>query len=157
MPRKPRKIKKEPPKLDYKHNNIVIARMVNDMLKSGKRTHSEAICYGALDIIKEKTKQDALLVLDKAIKNVKPLLEVKPRRVGGATYQIPIEVKAARGIALAVRWILTFAKQRKGQPMCERLAAEIIDAANNIGSAVKKREDTHKMAESNKAFAHFRW
>ncbi|OGS46628.1 MAG: 30S ribosomal protein S7 [Elusimicrobia bacterium RIFOXYD2_FULL_34_15] len=157
MPRKPRKIKKAAPKTDYKYNSIVIARMVNDMLKQGKRSCSESICYGAMDIIKEKTKQEPMTVLDRAIKNIRPLLEVKPRRVGGATYQIPIEVKSARGIALAIRWLLTYAKARKGQPMSQRLAAEIIDASNNVGSAVKKREDTHKMAEANKAFAHYKW
>ena len=110
-----------------------------------------------MDIIKEKTKQEPMTVLERAMKNVKPLLEVKPRRVGGATYQIPIEVKHDRGIALAVRWLLMFAGSRKGKPMSERLAAELIDASNNTGSAVKKREDTHKMAEANKAFAHYRW
>ncbi|MDD5687354.1 MAG: 30S ribosomal protein S7 [Elusimicrobia bacterium] len=157
MPRKPRKIEKKPTKIDYKYNNIVVARIVNDMLKSGKRSHAESIFYGAMDIIKEKTKQEPITVLDKAIKNIRPLLEVKPRRVGGATYQIPIEVKSARGIALAVRWLLMYARQRKGRPMDERLATEIMEAANNTGSAVKKREDTHKMAEANKAFAHYKW
>ena len=157
MSRKARKIRKEPPKTDYKYNNVVIARIINDILKNGKRSHAESICYGAMDIIKEKTKQEPLSVLERAMKNVKPLLEVKPRRVGGATYQIPVEVKHARGIVLAVRWLLQFAKQRKGQPMSLRLATEIIDAANNTGSAVKKREDAHKMAEANKAFAHYKW
>ncbi|MBN1384925.1 MAG: 30S ribosomal protein S7 [Elusimicrobia bacterium] len=157
MPRKPRKIKKEPPKRDYKYNNVIVARIINDMLKKGKRSLAESIYYSAMDIIKEKTKQEPLTVLDRAIKNIKPLLEVKPRRVGGATYQVPVEVKSARGIALAVRWLLMYSKQKKGKPMNERLAAEIMDAANNIGSAVKKREDTHKMAEANKAFAHYRW
>ena len=122
-----------------------------------KAFYAETICYDAMDIIKDKTKQDPMTVLERAIKNVKPLLEVKPRRVGGATYQVPIEVKSERGVALAVRWLLTYAKARKGQPMSAQLSAEIIDASNNTGSAVKKREDTHKMAEANKAFAHYRW
>ncbi|MFA5778726.1 MAG: 30S ribosomal protein S7 [Elusimicrobiota bacterium] len=157
MSRKARKIKKEPAKPDYKYNSLVISRFIFDMLKCGKRSHAETICYDAMDIIKEKTKQEPMTVLERAIKNVKPLLEVKPRRVGGATYQIPIEVKHDRGIALAVRWLLMYAAGRKGKPMSERLSSEIIDASNNTGSAVKKREDTHKMAEANKAFAHYRW
>jgi len=157
MSRKARKIKKEPAKPDYKYNSLVISRFIFDMLKCGKRTHAETICYDAMALIKEKTKQEPIAVLERAMKNVRPLLEVKPRRVGGATYQIPIEVKHDRGIALAVRWLLMYAAVRKGKPFSERLAAEIIDASNNTGSAVKKREDVHKMAAANKAFAHYRW
>ena len=157
MSRKARKIKKEPAKPDYKYNSLVISRFIFDMLKCGKLSIAEKICYDAMALIKEKTKQEPMTVLDRAMKNVRPLLEVKPRRVGGATYQIPIEVKHDRGIALAVRWLLMYASSRKGKPMSERLSAEIIDASNNTGSAVKKREDTHKMAEANKAFAHYRW
>jgi len=157
MSRKPRKFSKEPAKPDYKYNNLVVSRFIYDMLKCGKKSHAETICYDAMDIIQEKTKQEPLTVLERAMKNVKPLLEVKPRRVGGATYQVPIEVKSERGVVLAVRWLLTYARAKKGQPMSARLAAEIIDASNNTGSAVKKREDTHKMAEANKAFAHYKW
>jgi len=157
MSRKARETKKKPAQPDYKYNSSVISRFVFDMMKCGKHSLAETICYDAMDMIKEKTKQEPMTVLERAIKNVKPLLEVKPRRVGGATYQIPIEVKHARGIALAVRWLLMFAGSRKGKPMSERLAAEIIEASNNTGSAVKKREDTHKMAAANKAFAHYRW
>ena len=157
MSRKKRKIRKEPAKPDYKYKSLVVSRIICDMLKCGKRSHAETICYEAMDIIKEKTKQEPATVLERAMKNVRPLLEVKPRRVGGATYQIPVEVKHARGVAIAVRWLLMYARNRKGKPMSERLAAEIIDASNNTGSAVKKREDTHKMADANKAFAHYRW
>ncbi|MEW6557503.1 MAG: 30S ribosomal protein S7 [Elusimicrobiota bacterium] len=157
MSRKAKKIKKEPLKPDFKYRNTIITRLVANLLKRGKRSHAETICYKTMDIIKEKTKQEPITVLDKAVKNVRPLLEVKPRRVGGATYQVPVEVKQLRGITIAVRWLLMYARQRKGKPMCERLALEIIDAFNNTGSAVKKREDTHKMAEANKAFAHYRW
>ncbi|MFH1541328.1 MAG: 30S ribosomal protein S7 [Elusimicrobiota bacterium] len=157
MSRKSKKIKKEPAKPDYKYNSLIVSRFIYDMLKCGKKSHAEAIYYGAMDIIKQRSKQEPMTVLERAIKNVKPLLEVKPRRVGGATYQIPIEVKHARGIALSVRWLLMYARQRKGKSMAERLALEITDAANNTGSAIKKREDSHKMAEANKAFAHYRW
>lgn len=127
------------------------------MLK-GKKSVAERIFYQSLDLATEKLgEKDVLKILDKVLDNVKPLLEVKSRRIGGATYQIPVEVNPNRRISLAMRWIVNFARERKGQPMWKALAAELIDAYNNTGSAVKKREDTHKMAEANKAFAHYRW
>jgi len=157
MSRKPKKIKREPVEPDYKFKNINASITINNLVKMGKLTKAESIFYDAMDFIKEKTKQDPITVFDKAVKNVKPLLEIKPRRVGGATYQVPVEVRHSRGVSLALRWILLFARQRKGQPMYERLANEIIDAANNTGNAIKKKEDTHRMAEANKVFASYRW
>jgi small subunit ribosomal protein S7 len=126
-------------------------------MKSGKKSVAEKIFYGALDIIKDKTGSDPLKVFKTAVDNVKPVLEVKPRRVGGATYQVPMEVKPQRRIALALRWIATYARARKEKTMKERLAAELLDAYNNTGSSIKKKEDTHRMAEANRAFAHYRW
>jgi len=157
MSRKPKKIKREADEPDYKFHNINATITINNLLKMGKLTKAESIFYDAMDFIKEKTKQEPITVFDKAVKNVKPLLEIKPRRVGGATYQVPIEVRHSRGVSLALRWILLYARQRKGQPMFERLANEIIDAANNTGNAIKKKEDTHRMAEANKVFASYRW
>jgi len=123
----------------------------------GKKTKAEKIVYGAFDILKEKLNQDPMEILDKAINNARPLLELKPRRIGGATYQVPVEVKKDRGTEIGLRWMRDYARARKGKPMKERLAIEIMDAYKNEGSAIKKREDTHKMAEANKAFAHLRW
>jgi small subunit ribosomal protein S7 len=123
----------------------------------GKKSIAESICYGAFDIIREKTGRDPLEVFEEAMKNVMPVLEVKARRVGGANYQVPVEVRPARRQTLAIRWITNFARQRQGKSMREKLAAEIMDAANGTGGAVKKKEDTHRMAEANKAFAHYRW
>jgi len=123
----------------------------------GKRGIAESIMYGAFDIIAEKTGKDPLEVLNQAMENVMPVLEVKPRRVGGATYQVPVEVRSERRVALAIRWIVAYARERGEHTMVERLAAEILDAVNNQGGAVKKKEDTHRMAEANKAFAHYRW
>jgi small subunit ribosomal protein S7 len=157
MSRKPKKIKREAVEPDYKYHNINASITISNLVKMGKLSKAESIFYDAMDMIKEKTKQDPIVIFDKAIKNVKPLLEIKPRRVGGATYQVPIEVRHSRGVSLALRWILLFARQRKGQPMFERLANEIIDAANNTGNAIKKKEDTHRMAEANKVFASYRW
>jgi len=123
----------------------------------GKKSLAEKICYGAFDIIREKTKRDPMEVFEEALKNVMPVLEVRPRRVGGATYQVPVEVRPDRRLSLGIRWLVEFARERSGRSMKEKLAAEIIDAANNTGGAVKKKEDTHRMAEANKAFAHYRW
>jgi len=143
---------------DPKYNNKLVAKFVNCVMRDGKKSTAERIVYGSLDIAAKKlNKTDAMEVLQKAVDNVRPLLELKPRRVGGATYQIPIEVSHERGISVVLRWIRNFARARKGKPMKERLALEIIDAYNGTGAAMKKREDTHKMAEANKAFAHFRW
>ncbi|MCC6345642.1 MAG: 30S ribosomal protein S7 [Nitrospirales bacterium] len=142
---------------DPKYNSKLVSRFISVLLKDGKKSTAEAICYGAFDILKEKTGSDALKVFKTAVENVKPLLEVKPRRVGGATYQVPMEVRPQRKIALALRWITSYARLRKEKTMRERVAAELLDAFNNAGSSVKKKEDTHRMAEANRAFAHYRW
>lgn len=143
---------------DPKYNSKLISRFINVMMRDGKRSIGEHILYNALDIVSSKTgNTNSLEVLQKAIDNVRPLLEIKPRRVGGATYQVPIEVKSDRGTSIAMRWLRDFARQKKGRPMEERLADEIADAFKSQGSAMKKREDMHKMAEANKAFAHYRW
>lgn len=142
---------------DPKYNSKLVSRFISVILKDGKKSVAEKILYGALDILKEKTGSDPLKVFKTAVENVKPVLEVKPRRVGGATYQVPMEVRPHRKIALALRWIVTYARDRKEKTMRERLAAELLDAYNNTGSSIKKKEDTHKMAEANRAFAHYRW
>ncbi|MDD2696865.1 MAG: 30S ribosomal protein S7 [Candidatus Pacebacteria bacterium] len=156
MARRNRKQKKEilP---DPIYNNVEVARFITQIMRCGKKTIARKIVYGALDIIKEKTKKEPLEVFQKAIENTTPLLEIKPKRVGGATYQVPREVRADRGTALSMRWIIQVAKSKKGKPMREKLAEEIILASNKEGSAVKKKEDTHRMAEANRAFAHFAW
>ena len=143
---------------DPKFNSKVVTRFMNVVMVKGKKSTAEHIIYNALDIVSNKTgNSNSLEVLQKAIDNVRPLLEIKPRRVGGATYQVPIEVKSDRGTSIAIRWIRDFARQKKGKPMEEKLADEIIDAFKATGSAMKKREDMHRMAEANKAFAHYRW
>ena len=154
--RRKRKITKyvEP---DMIHNSQLVSRLINQLLRKGKKNTAKKIVYGAFDLIKEKTQKEPLEIFDLAMKNVSPLLEVKSRRVGGANYQVPQEVRGDRKITLALRWIIGAAKQRKGVPMKEKLAAELMDAANNVGSAIKKRQDTHRMAEANRAFAHFSW
>ena len=143
---------------DPKFSNKLIAKFVNVVMVKGKKAISEKIVYNALDkAAKTVGENDSMKVFQKALDNVRPLLELKPRRVGGATYQVPIEVKADRGISIAMRWIRNYARQKKGKPMEDRLANELIDAYKAEGAAMKKREETHKMAEANKAFAHFRW
>lgn len=143
---------------DLKYNDKVVGEFINMVMLDGKKSVAEKIVYNALESVKKETGVDNVLpVLNKAIENVRPLLEVKSRRVGGATYQIPIEVKNERGVSLALRWIRDYARHGKGKPMQEKLAKEIINAYKGTGSAVKKKEDTHKMAEANKAFAHYRW
>jgi small subunit ribosomal protein S7 len=156
MPRRKRIVKRAilP---DPKFHDLAVAKFVNNMLRRGKKSTAEGILYSALDKIASKTGTDGLEILRKAMTNVGPMVEVKSRRVGGSTYQVPIEVRPARRQALAMRWILTFAKARSEKTMSDKLAAELMAAANNEGAAVKKREDTHRMAEANKAFAHFRW
>ncbi len=156
MPRKSL-AKKQEMLSDPKYNSKLVSRFVNTIMKDGKKSTAEKICYGSFNILNKKTGNDPLKVFKTAVENVKPLLEVKPRRVGGATYQVPVEVKQQRRIALALRWIVGFSKKRNEKTMQERLAGELLDAFNNTGSSVKKREDTHKMAEANKAFAHYRW
>ena len=133
------------------------ARFINKLLVDGKKSKAESIFYGALQIMGEKTGKDALAGLESALRNVMPVGEVRPRRVGGATYQVPVEVRPTRRLALGLRWLIGNARRRSGRSMAEKLAAELLDAANGLGASVKKREDTHKMAEANKAFAHYRW
>ena len=139
------------------YNSKVITKLINQIMRDGKKGTAQRILYDAFDIIKEKTGEDAMDVFNRAMDNIKPLLEVKSRRVGGASYQVPIEVKPDRARALAFRWLINYSRLRGGKSMAENLANEIIDASNGVGASVKKKEDTHKMAEANKAFAHFRW
>jgi len=141
---------------DPVYKDVGVARFINYLMERGKKGLSEKILYGAFEIIEQKTKSDALEVFKKAIENVAPVVEVKSKRVGGATYQVPVEVRTNRRQALAYRWIISYSKKRSQKTMSEKLAAELIGAANNEGGAIKKREDTHRMAEANKAFAHFR-
>lgn len=156
MPRRGSVPKRKVPQ-DPVYNSTLITKLINKVMKDGKKSIAEKICYGAFDIIREKTGKDPLEVLEQAMQNVMPVLEVKARRVGGANYQVPVEVRPDRRQTLAIRWLVNYARERSGRSMMEKLAAEIMDAANNTGGAVKKREDTHKMAEANKAFAHYRW
>jgi small subunit ribosomal protein S7 len=142
---------------DARFNNVLVTRFINYLMLQGKKSTAERIFYGAVDLVEKKTGQDGLSVVKSALTNVKPVLEVKSRRVGGATYQVPVEVRQDRRTALALRWLIGFSRSRPDHTMAERLAAEIIAASKNEGGAVKKREDTHKMAEANKAFAHYRW
>jgi small subunit ribosomal protein S7 len=142
---------------DPKYKDKLVARLINVILKDGKKNTAERICYDAFDIISERAKEDPIKIFKKAMDNVKPTLEVKSRRVGGATYQVPVEVRQDRRIALAIRWLIKNATSRAGKSMKEKLASEILDASHNKGATVKKKEDTHKMAEANKAFAHYRW
>ena len=142
---------------DVIYDSTLVAKFINKIMKDGKKTIARKIVYGSFEIIKEKTKKDALIVFEKAINNASPLLEVKAKRVGGATYQVPREVGRDRMVTLAIRWIIEAAKAKKGRPMKEKLAEELIAASQNEGTAVKKKENTHRMAEANRAFAHFAW
>jgi len=142
---------------DPVYNSVVLTKFINQIMLDGKKGTAESIVYGAFDIIKHKTGDDPIDVFNSAMKNVMPVLEVKARRVGGANYQVPVEVRPDRRQALAIRWLVMYARKRGGKSMQEKLAGELQDAANNTGAAVKKREDTHKMAEANRAFAHYRW
>ncbi len=142
---------------DPVYNNKLVTQFINTMMRWGKKSVSEGIFYNAMDIIEERTKLEPLRLFKQAVDNVKPVLETKSRRVGGATYQVPVEVRPARRTSLAIRWLINSARKRNEKTMQERLAAELIEAANNRGSAIKKKEDTHRMAEANKAFAHYRW
>ncbi|MDI9514106.1 MAG: 30S ribosomal protein S7 [Clostridiaceae bacterium] len=139
------------------YNDKIVTKLINNLMLDGKKGIAQKICYGAFDIIKEKTGKDPLEAFHQALNNIMPVLEVKARRVGGATYQVPIEVRAERRQALGLRWLVDNARKRSERTMSERLAGELMDATNNMGGAVKKKEDTHKMAEANKAFAHYRW
>jgi small subunit ribosomal protein S7 len=156
MPRRKRVIKRDllP---DPKYGNVLVTRFINGLLRRGKRSVAEGILYDALEQIREKTKSDPLDVFQKAVRNVEPTVEVKSRRVGGSTYQVPVEVRSSRREALAIRWIVSYAGGRSEKSMADKLAGELLAAAKGEGSAMKKRDDTHRMAEANKAFAHFRW
>jgi small subunit ribosomal protein S7 len=152
-----RRAEKRETRPDPKYNSLLLSKFVSKIMERGKRTVAEQIVYDCFAVIEKKTGQPGFEVFQKAMSNVKPTLEVRPRRVGGATYQIPMEVRPERKNALAFRWILDYSRERKGMPMAEKLAEELIAASKNEGASIKKREDTHKMAEANRAFAHFRW
>jgi small subunit ribosomal protein S7 len=142
---------------DQKYNSTLITKFINTYMKQGKRGIAERVIYETMEIVKKKAKEDPLKVFEKAVENVRPQVETKSRRVGGATYQVPIEVEINRSVSVGVRWLIHYAQGRGGKSMVERLSAEVLDAVGNKGGAVKKREDTHKMAEANRAFAHYRW
>jgi small subunit ribosomal protein S7 len=156
MPRRNR-----PPKRtiqpDIKYNSLLVAQFINKLMQSGKKSTAERIFYNAMEIIEERSKRPGLEVFEQAVQNVTPILEVKPRRVGGATYQVPVEVRPDRRLSLAIRWLIGTARSRAGKSMAQKLANELMDAANNTGATIKRREDTHRMAEANRAFAHYRW
>jgi len=156
MPRRARVTKREIPP-DAKYDNVTVAKLINRVMTRGKKTTAERIIYDALQIIEEQGAKSPVSVLEQAVRNATPLLEVKPRRVGGATYQVPVEVRPDRGLSLAMRWLLKSARAREGKSMAARMAAELVDASKEQGVTIKKREDTHKMAEANRAFAHYRW
>jgi small subunit ribosomal protein S7 len=156
MPRR-REVPKREVLPDPKYGSKLAAKFINNVMRQGKRSVAERILYESFDIIAERTKQEPLEVFKKALDNVKPTVEVKSRRVGGSTYQVPVEVRANRRVALAIRWIINYAQARSEKSMTYKLAGELLDAANNRGASVKKKEDTHRMAEANKAFAHYRW
>lgn len=156
MPRR-REVAKRMILPDPKFNDRVVAKLVNIMMQDGKKSTAERTLYNALDLVANRANEEAVKVLKKSLDNIKPMLEVKSRRVGGSTYQVPIEVRADRRTSLAMRWLIKYASDRSEKTMTDKLAGEILDAFNNRGSAVKKREDTHKMAEANRAFAHYRW
>jgi small subunit ribosomal protein S7 len=156
MPRR-REVTKREILPDPKYKNALVARFVNNVMERGKKSVAEGIFYGAMDLIQQRTQEDPLKLFEKSVNNVKPIIEVKSRRVGGATYQVPTEVRPERRTALAIRWLIVYSGERSEKSMEEKLAGELIDAANNRGGAIKKREDVHKMAEANKAFAHYRW
>ena len=142
---------------DPRYGDLIVSKMINIVMERGKKSTAEQIVYGAFDILKEKTGKEPLEVFKQAVDNVRPLLETKSRRVGGATYQVPVSVRTDRGMTLALRWLRTYSRARKGKPMRVKLAEEIMDSYNKTGTSIKKREDVHKMAESNRAFAHYRW
>jgi small subunit ribosomal protein S7 len=153
-----RTIERRPIEPDARYNSVLVSKFTNGLMQRGKKSVAQRIFYGAMDLVEDRVKDaDALTVFEEAMEKVRPRVEVKSRRVGGATYQVPMEVRQTRRNALAIRWIIGFAKSRSGKSMSEKLAAELIDAFNNRGASVKKKDDTHRMAEANKAFAHYRW
>ncbi len=157
MPRRKREIAKRQIKPDSLYNDVLVGKFVNIIMKEGKKSIAEKIFYDSCNLVKEKEKTEPLEIFKKALKNVKPLIEVKARRVGGSNYQVPVEVPTQRGYSLAMRWLLESARKRSEHSMEEKLASEIMEASRNAGASVKKREEVHKMAEANKAFAHYRW
>ncbi len=156
MPRR-REVPKRPIMPDPKYNSVIVAKFINGIMRKGKKSLARRIFYNAMDIIAKRSKEDPLKVFEKALENVKPIVEVRSRRIGGATYQVPVEVRPERRQALAIRWLVGYAKARGEKSMAERLAGELLDAYHEKGAAFKKKEDTHRMAEANKAFAHYRW
>lgn len=142
---------------DSRHSSKLVSKFINAIMRDGKKSTAETVIYGAFDIIEDRTKEAPLRVFEKAVENVRPLIEVKSRRVGGSTYQVPTEIRPSRRTALGIRWLISYARSRSEKGMAKKLAAELMDAANNRGAAIKKKEDTHRMAEANKAFAHYRW
>ena len=156
MPRR-REVPERPTNPDSKYGSRLVAKFINAVMRDGKKSLAESILYNAFAIMEEKSKESPLKFFESAVENVRPLIEVKSRRVGGSTYQVPTEIRPSRRTALGIRWIISYARQRPENSMAGKLAAELMDAANNRGASVKKKEDTHKMAEANKAFAHFRW
>lgn len=156
MPRRARSLKREV-EPDPKYHNAIVARLVAKIMMCGKKRTAENIVYGALELLEQQTSKDPISALEQSVRNATPLLQVKPRRVGGATYQVPVEVNPDRGLFLALKWLITSARSRKGQSMKNKLAAELSDAFSGQGATIKKREDTHRMAEANRAFAHYKW
>lgn len=156
MPRRA-KVEKREIAPDPKYNNKMLARFINKVMIKGKKSTAEGIVYDALDLIEHQTRRNPVDTFEQALRNATPVLEVKPRRVGGATYQVPVEIRGDRRISLAMRWLINYSRGRSGHSMAEKLAGELLDASRGLGASVKKREDTHKMAEANKAFAHYRW
>ena len=156
MPRRNRPPKRETAP-DIKYNSVLVSQFVNKLMSSGKKSTAQRCFYDALDIIEGRAKRPGLDVFEQAVKNATPIIEVKPRRVGGATYQVPVEVRPDRQLSLAIRWLIDTTRRRPGKSMAEKLANELMDAASNTGATIKKREDTHRMAEANRAFAHYRW
>jgi small subunit ribosomal protein S7 len=156
MPRRNRPPKREVPP-DIKYNSVLVQQFINKLMMQGKMSTAQRVFYDALDLAEQRAKRNGLEIFEQAIKNATPILEVKPRRVGGATYQVPVEVRPDRRVSLAIRWLIQAARSRSGKTMAERLASELMDAANNTGTTIKRREDTHRMAEANRAFAHYRW
>jgi small subunit ribosomal protein S7 len=156
MPRRNRPPKREIPP-DIKYNSVLVQQFINKLMMKGKMSTAQRVFYDALDIAEQRAKRSGLEIFEQAIRNATPILEVKPRRVGGATYQVPVEVRADRRVSLAIRWLIQSSRKRSGKTMAEKLAYELLDAANNTGTTIKRREDTHRMAEANRAFAHYRW
>ncbi|MED5370399.1 MAG: 30S ribosomal protein S7 [Myxococcota bacterium] len=156
MPRR-REVPKRQVLPDPKFGDVLVTKFMNNLMRDGKKATAEAIVYGAFDTIQDRTREDPIVVFRRALENVEPMVEVKSRRVGGSTYQVPVEVRPDRRVALAMRWIIQYARQRGGRTMTDKLAAELMEASHSRGNAVKKKEDTHRMAEANRAFSHYRW